>query len=311
MLGEIEQDNTMSKGVDVLDFFSARRLEPELERTSRASAERAAQVPPKLRDEIGIKGFQLMQRVQESEVWRDLIFAAVREQGPRLLHGDLWLGNMAVDPEKRPYVVGPASWFGPADFDLAVGDTFGMPERFRQAYHHYYPKLEGSKERGMLYRLYVLLNHLNQPPTYKYSSNVQREPHFRYEPDNFLGGKTLTSFRTTSVLNPGKHTYRSEMEMITRGGWYNYLSYAKEINELMNELIAISPPKSGSKGQVNLKFTFFSRTEVQIPTPLTYLTQVFKFWGKSKPDYRAKRINPPDGIKLIPFGYGGGNPKKL
>lgn len=23
------------------------------------------------------------------------------------------------------------------------------------------------------------------------------------------------------VLNPGKHTYRSEMEMITRGGWFD------------------------------------------------------------------------------------------
>lgn len=117
-----------------------------------------------------------MQRVQESEIWRDLIFSPVREQGPRLLHGDLWLGNMAIDTERRANVVGPASWFGPSDFDLAVGETFGMPERFRQAYEHYCPGLEASKERGMLYRLYILLNHLNQPASYKYSSNVRREP---------------------------------------------------------------------------------------------------------------------------------------
>jgi len=179
--------------------------------------------------------WQVMQRVQESEVWRDLIFSPVREQGPRLLHGNLWLGNMAVDTQRRSNVVGPASWFGPADFDLAVGETFGMPERFRQAYEHYCPGLEASKERGMLYRLYILLNHINQPASYKYSSNVGREPllvalprpvpcpvfdaygevvqtpdksgmsvgcSFRYTPDNFLGDKTLTSFRTTSVRLP-------------------------------------------------------------------------------------------------------------
>ena len=41
-----------------------------------------------------------------------------------------------------------------------------MPERFLQAYRHYCPEVEASKERAMLYRLYVLLNHLNQPASY-------------------------------------------------------------------------------------------------------------------------------------------------
>jgi hypothetical protein len=143
---------------------------------------------------------------------------------------------MAVDTERQAHVVGPASWFGPSDFDLAVGETFGMPERFKEAYHHYCPPLEAHKERSMLYRLYVLLNHLNQPASYQYSSNVGREPlsvvapthacisracisppstlqhltheclidfSFHYDPtDNFLGSKTLTSFRTTSVTSP-------------------------------------------------------------------------------------------------------------
>ena len=117
-----------------------------------------------------------MQRLQESYVWSDMIFSPVREQGPCLLHGDMWMGNMAVDTEQRASVVGPASWFGPSDFDLAVGETFGMPARFKEAYHHFCPELEASSERAMLYRLYVLLNHLNQPASYKYSSNIKREP---------------------------------------------------------------------------------------------------------------------------------------
>lgn len=55
--------------------------------------------------------------------------------------------------------------------------------------------------------------------------------------------------------------------------------YAKEVNTLLDEIIAISPQKSGSKGQM------------------------FKMWGKSTPDTRAKRIEPPDGMKIIPFGF--------
>ena len=119
-LGEREQDNTMQEGVDVLDFFTSRRLEPELDAACRSSTKRAGTIPPKLLDEIGVKGFKIMERLQESDVWRDLIFSPVREQGPRLLHGDLWLGNMAIDTQSRPYVVGPASWYGPAAFDTCV-----------------------------------------------------------------------------------------------------------------------------------------------------------------------------------------------
>jgi len=94
-LGQREQDNTIQQGADVLEFFASRRLEPEIDLATRKNSGRAAKIPPRLLDEIGTKGFKVMQRLQESDVWRDLIFSPVREQGPRLLHGDLWLGNMA------------------------------------------------------------------------------------------------------------------------------------------------------------------------------------------------------------------------
>lgn len=58
-LGEREQDNTMSRGVDVLDFLTSRRLEPEIDAASRYSSKRAAKIPAKLRDEIGSKGFKV------------------------------------------------------------------------------------------------------------------------------------------------------------------------------------------------------------------------------------------------------------
>ena len=58
-LGEREQDNTISRGVDVLDFLTSRRLEPEIDAASRYSSKRAAKIPAKLRDEIGTKGFKV------------------------------------------------------------------------------------------------------------------------------------------------------------------------------------------------------------------------------------------------------------
>jgi hypothetical protein len=63
-------------------------------------------------------------------------------------------------------------------------------------------------------------------------------------------------------------------------------TYAKEINTLLDDILNISPPKSGSKGQV------------------------FKLWGKSTPERRAQasratRIEPPAGIQMIPYGFGG------
>ena len=63
-------------------------------------------------------------------------------------------------------------------------------------------------------------------------------------------------------------------------------TYAKEVNALLDEIINISPPKSGSKGQI------------------------FKLWGDSKADKTAKRIDPPDGIQIIPFGFGDSKPGK-
>jgi hypothetical protein len=155
----------------------------------------------------------------EGYVWRELVFAGANKAGPALLHGDLWLGNMAVDVDEasgkrgRPLCLGASSWFGPPEFDLAVGETFGMPGRFFEAYHHYLPRQEGHTERMLIYRLFHLLAHLNQPAT------TRRSPKGAYVSDNQLGGgrATLTGFSTGGVLNPGKHSYRTEMEWITRG----------------------------------------------------------------------------------------------
>ncbi|GAB0492981.1 hypothetical protein MMPV_004252 [Pyropia vietnamensis] len=51
---------------------------------------------------------------------------------PSLLHGDLWAGNVgataaatATAGERQPVAVDPASWYGDAEFDLAVSRLYG------------------------------------------------------------------------------------------------------------------------------------------------------------------------------------------
>lgn len=190
------------------------------------------------------------------------------EAGPRLLHGDLWVGNMAMDGKGNAVAFNPASWYGPGEFDLSVGVTFGMPERFFEAYHYHIPRAEGFDMRMKVYKLYHLLHRLNGAEGGATKRTVSG---YSYRPDNFNGGKTLTTFRTNSVLNPIKHSvtpcnccpnvgrcflaaaaltitsflaqYRSEMEMITKGLSESSEQYLKEVVELMKEIINEDPPK--------------------------------------------------------------------
>eukprot|EP00293_Proteomonas_sulcata_P003583 CAMPEP_0184325904 /NCGR_PEP_ID=MMETSP1049-20130417/142282_1 /TAXON_ID=77928 /ORGANISM="Proteomonas sulcata, Strain CCMP704" /LENGTH=622 /DNA_ID=CAMNT_0026648069 /DNA_START=12 /DNA_END=1880 /DNA_ORIENTATION=- len=236
-LGAREQSNKECS--DLLQFLVERRLEPEIMEATSSSG--PAGISRQVRDTIGEAGSQLLQRMTESQIWREYIMAPIMEEGPVLLHGDLWLGNMATDPNKHPVVVGPASWFGPSEYDLAVGETFGMPTRFFEAYRHHIPEIEGYEVRSKVYKLYVLLNHINQP----YASKDTKWNRFKWQPDNFNGGPILTNFRSTSVINPGKHQYRSQMEMITRGLTFNPKEYHDEIANLIVELRDLDPPKLG------------------------------------------------------------------
>uniref|UniRef100_A0A7S0EH96 protein-ribulosamine 3-kinase n=1 Tax=Hanusia phi TaxID=3032 RepID=A0A7S0EH96_9CRYP len=247
---------------DFLEFFVENRLEPEFCDASgpKEKVDRSAEYSDKIRQKIGFFGNKILERLIDSHVWRE-IFAPVLEQSPSMLHGDIWLGNIAEKSDKSEFVFGPASWWGPAEYDLSVGETFGMPQRFFEGYHHYNPQLEGYEMRMKVYKLYHLLNHLNQPSDYKYNFNIAREPLFEYRPDNFLGGRTLTNFNSQSVLNPGKHQYRSEMEMITRGGWFDPDFYLREVMNLIYEIRDVHPPQQGG--------------------------QIFKFWGKAKKPSRG------------------------
>ncbi|MCU7850874.1 MAG: fructosamine kinase family protein [Candidatus Thiodiazotropha sp. (ex Monitilora ramsayi)] len=81
---------------------------------------------------------------------------------PSLLHGDLWGGNMAYDPEGNPVIYDPAVYYGDREADLAMTELFGgFGNAFYDAYRESWPLEPGYSTRKVLYNLYHILNHLN------------------------------------------------------------------------------------------------------------------------------------------------------
>jgi len=81
---------------------------------------------------------------------------------PALLHGDLWGGNAAADPQGNPVIFDPACYYGDRETDIAMTELFGGFNRdFYAAYQAEYPLDSGYKTRKILYNLYHILNHVN------------------------------------------------------------------------------------------------------------------------------------------------------
>lgn len=91
------------------------------------------------------------------------VLKPVREEGPSLVHGDLWSGNVHPAPDGRPVLVDPAAYHGHREVDLAMAELFGgFPTRALVVYRDTWPLMDGYDEgRKPLYQLYYLLAHLN------------------------------------------------------------------------------------------------------------------------------------------------------
>ncbi|HYH82687.1 MAG TPA: fructosamine kinase family protein [Longimicrobium sp.] len=90
------------------------------------------------------------------------LLRAGEEDGPTLVHGDLWSGN-ALSTAGGPAVIDPAVYRGHREVDLAMAELFGgFDARFFSAYHEAWPLLPGYAEcRRGIYQLYYLLVHVN------------------------------------------------------------------------------------------------------------------------------------------------------
>ncbi len=81
---------------------------------------------------------------------------------PSLLHGDLWAGNWAADPDGSPIAFDPACYYGDRETDIAMTELFGgFHQNFYTAYNSINPLDKGYIERKSVYNLYHILNHFN------------------------------------------------------------------------------------------------------------------------------------------------------
>jgi fructosamine-3-kinase len=91
------------------------------------------------------------------------LLGLAEEDGPSLLHGDLWSGNLLATGSGEPALVDPAAYRGHREVDLAMTELFGgFPPGFHAAYAEAAPLAPGYGEvRRGLYQLYFLLVHVN------------------------------------------------------------------------------------------------------------------------------------------------------
>ena len=80
--------------------------------------------------------------------------------GPALVHGDLWWGNVLAGEDARAWLIDPSVHGGHPEEDLAMLGLFGpVPDHLRRAYEEIRPLAPGWAERVALFQLYPLLVH--------------------------------------------------------------------------------------------------------------------------------------------------------
>lgn len=138
-IGSLPQSNAQAS--DWAAFWWERRLEPQLQRSG-----------------YGPVGAEPWNRLEAALPG---LLAPADEDGPSLLHGDLWGGNV-IHARRGPALVDPACYFGHREVDLAMSELFGgFNEAFYRAYAAEWPLLEGWRVRRQIYQLYYLLVHVN------------------------------------------------------------------------------------------------------------------------------------------------------
>ncbi|HEY0153597.1 MAG TPA: fructosamine kinase family protein [Longimicrobium sp.] len=142
-IGSLPQENAPAGSW--ADFWWSRRLGPQLRR-----ARTAGRLPGHERE---------WERLREA---LPRLLVAGEEDGPSLLHGDLWSGNV-VATARGPALVDPAAYRGHREVDLAMTQLFGgFGADFYAAYEEAWPLRPGYHEaRRGVYQLYYLLVHVN------------------------------------------------------------------------------------------------------------------------------------------------------
>jgi protein-ribulosamine 3-kinase len=140
-IGSLPQINSRSESW--VDFFVQARLEPLARRLDQSGS-----------------GSNLPSRKLEKLYAR--LPQEIPEESPALLHGDLWSGNLMINPSGMPALIDPAVYYGHREMDLAFTTLFGrFDSRFYEAYEAVHPLQPGYEDRFDLHNLYPLLVHAN------------------------------------------------------------------------------------------------------------------------------------------------------
>lgn len=144
-IGSLPQDNESSD--DWPAFWRDRRLEPQL---------RLALAAGLLAEEDRRRFDGLYDQLPD-------LLAPSLDDGPSLLHGDLWSGNVHMLAGGTPAVVDPSAYHGHREVDLAMTELFGgFGGGFQAAYRESWPLAPGyTPRRRAVYQLYYLLVHVN------------------------------------------------------------------------------------------------------------------------------------------------------
>ena len=143
VIGSLPQPNHRTD--DWGDFWTEQRIRP-LARELRAGGVLSVRELDAVEQAAGLAG--------------DLMDPAAKADGPSLLHGDLWSGNVLFGRRGVPVLIDPAVYVGHREVDLAMCRLFGgFPAAFYDAYDDAWPLHPGHKRRRHAYQLYPLLVH--------------------------------------------------------------------------------------------------------------------------------------------------------
>jgi len=143
-IGSLPQTNTRSS--DWPTFWLERRIVPQWEQARRQ----------------GYFGRDDERRLEAIRARADSLLVAGNADGPSLLHGDFWGGNVHILEDGTAALIDPSSSFGHREVDLAMARLFGgFGADFFNAYREAWPLQPDADTRTPLYQLYYVLVHVN------------------------------------------------------------------------------------------------------------------------------------------------------
>ncbi len=140
-IGRLVQYNMKSDSV--IDFLMYSRFEPQIKMAVDTGLIASDEVPD-------------VNRIMQ--IMTDLI----PDEGPCLVHGDLWGGNYLCTSFGSGMIIDPAVAYSHREMDIAMSMLFGgFTNTFYNVYNDHFPLVKGWENRLDLFQLYYLLVHLN------------------------------------------------------------------------------------------------------------------------------------------------------